>query len=339
MNERGSGCITRAHSVGRRCWRAPAGGSPRRHSPRPRRAGRAGARRWARQQARPGPSAVGDSYISGEAGRWAGSTNESSSWVDALGSTAYDDNAARQRRTDRALPPLEVGRGLHRRRRQRREPRLLGRQDLQLQRRRKFKPGLDFYNSGGNEGQALMLQNFAKTHNVKLVAVSIGGNNFNFAGIVQTCVEDFLFTPDMVADLLQQRKLGHEQLHGEQRVQSQRRNQEPALRNVAQAMTNAGYSSLAVHDAGAGLPVADPARLGLPLLPERLLAADDRRLRLLEHGRELRERKNAADDRQHGPRRRERARPRQRQDDGDRPPRSTGGGCARRASGCSRKRG
>ena len=37
---------------------------------------------------------MGDSYISGEAGRWAGSTDESSSEVDALGSTAYDDNAA-----------------------------------------------------------------------------------------------------------------------------------------------------------------------------------------------------------------------------------------------------
>ena len=55
-----------------------------------------------------------------------------------------------------------------------------------------FKPGLDFYNSGGNEGQALMLQHFAAAHNVKLVAISIGGNNFNFAGIVQNCVEDFL---------------------------------------------------------------------------------------------------------------------------------------------------
>ncbi|HEY7836255.1 MAG TPA: hypothetical protein VIB59_02240, partial [Solirubrobacteraceae bacterium] len=42
----------------------------------------------------PWTATVGDSYISGEAGRWAGSTNESSSWVDALGSTAYDDNAA-----------------------------------------------------------------------------------------------------------------------------------------------------------------------------------------------------------------------------------------------------
>ena len=56
----------------------------------------------------------------------------------------------------------------------------------------KWKPGLDFYNSGGKEGQALMLQNFAKTHDVKLVAVSIGGNNFNFASVVQDCVEDFL---------------------------------------------------------------------------------------------------------------------------------------------------
>ena len=36
---------------------------------------------------------LGDSYISGEAGRWAGNTNESSSWIDALGSTAYNDNS------------------------------------------------------------------------------------------------------------------------------------------------------------------------------------------------------------------------------------------------------
>src|SRR4051812_43819621 len=36
---------------------------------------------------------VGDSAISGEAGRWAGNTNNSSGNVDALGSTAYYDNA------------------------------------------------------------------------------------------------------------------------------------------------------------------------------------------------------------------------------------------------------
>src|SRR6476660_782933 len=36
---------------------------------------------------------VGDSYISGEAGRWAGNAS-SESYVDALGSTAYYDNAS-----------------------------------------------------------------------------------------------------------------------------------------------------------------------------------------------------------------------------------------------------
>src|ERR1700760_1554829 len=37
---------------------------------------------------------VGDSAISGEAGRWAGNTNGSSSRTDALGPTAYYDNAS-----------------------------------------------------------------------------------------------------------------------------------------------------------------------------------------------------------------------------------------------------
>src|SRR5690242_20561929 len=37
---------------------------------------------------------VGDSYISGEAGRWAGNTNNGESIHDALGNTAYFDNAS-----------------------------------------------------------------------------------------------------------------------------------------------------------------------------------------------------------------------------------------------------
>src|SRR5258708_35592115 len=37
---------------------------------------------------------VGDSYISGEAGRWAGNTNTGEQYIDALGPTAYDDNAS-----------------------------------------------------------------------------------------------------------------------------------------------------------------------------------------------------------------------------------------------------
>src|SRR3954453_6116380 len=42
----------------------------------------------------PWVASVGDSYISGEAGRWAGNSNNSSSAIDALGSTAYYDNAS-----------------------------------------------------------------------------------------------------------------------------------------------------------------------------------------------------------------------------------------------------
>src|SRR5215218_3651585 len=48
-------------------------------------------------------AALGDSAISGEAGRWAGNTNGSPSRVDALGSTAYWDT-----------PTGEAIRGCHR---------------------------------------------------------------------------------------------------------------------------------------------------------------------------------------------------------------------------------
>src|SRR6476646_1767687 len=41
----------------------------------------------------PTVATLGDSYISGEAGRWAGNTDGSESRTDALGRTAYDDNA------------------------------------------------------------------------------------------------------------------------------------------------------------------------------------------------------------------------------------------------------
>src|SRR6187397_1034028 len=44
---------------------------------------------------------LGDSAISGEAGRWAGNTNDTYTRVDALGSDAYYDNATR---TAEAIP-------------------------------------------------------------------------------------------------------------------------------------------------------------------------------------------------------------------------------------------
>ena len=136
---------------------------------------------------------LGDSYISGEAGRWAGNTNRSYTETDALGPTAYYDNPTD---TGELIPlchrsksaEIHVGGGVD-------SLNLAcsgARTSTFTDSDGDFKPGLDFYNSGGHQGQALMLENFARTHHVTMVAVSIGGNDFGFGDIVTACVEDFL---------------------------------------------------------------------------------------------------------------------------------------------------
>ena len=137
---------------------------------------------------------VGDSYISGEAGRWAGNTNRSSTTIDALGPTAYFDNPGR---TAELIPRCHrfwaaevfVGGGVN-------GTTLAcsgARTSTFMSSDGNFKPGLDFYSDrAGRKGQVRMLEEFARTHNVKLVPLSIGGNNFNFGDIVAQCVKDFL---------------------------------------------------------------------------------------------------------------------------------------------------
>lgn len=186
---------------------------------------------------------LGDSYISGEAGRWAGNTNESSSEIDALGETAYYDNAGH---TAELIPgchrsrsaEVYIGGGV--------EGENLACSGAKTSsftnEEGEFKPGLDFYNSGGHEGQALMLEKFAKTHNVKLIPISIGGNNFNFASIVQTCVEDFLFTPEWWPSYCSEEKSVTENFT-EANVAKQRTAIKEGILNVAKAMTGAGYTT------------------------------------------------------------------------------------------------
>jgi hypothetical protein len=190
----------------------------------------------------PWTATVGDSYISGEAGRWAGSTNESYSWVDALGSTAYYDNSTNSgeliagcHRSKSA--EVFIGNGVSGK-----NLACSGAKTYSFTSEEQFKPGLDFYNSGGHEGQALMLQHFAATHNVKLVAVSIGGNNFNFAGIVQTCVEDFLFSPSWWPDYCSEESSVTNNFTSTS-VAARKTEIKNALLNVSQAMANAGYAS------------------------------------------------------------------------------------------------
>jgi hypothetical protein len=185
---------------------------------------------------------LGDSYISGEAGRWAGNTNESSSEIDALGETAYYDNSGH---TAELIPgchrsqsaEVYIGGGVNGE-----NLACSGAKTSSFTSGEDFKPGLDFYNSAGHEGQALMLEKFAKTHNVKLVPISIGGNNFDFASIVQTCIEDFLLTPEWWPAYCSEEKSVTENFT-ESNVATQRAAIKGAILNVAKAMTNAGYTS------------------------------------------------------------------------------------------------
>ena len=191
---------------------------------------------------RPTVVSLGDSFISGEAGRWAGNTDESSSKTDALGSTAYYDNS-----TDTG----ELIEGCHRSKSAEvyigggvngENLACSGAKTTSFSTEGLFKPGIDFYNSGGHEGQALMLQHFAAEHNVKLVALSIGGNNFNFASIVQTCVEDFLestFFDDFYCS--EESSVTNNFTSGN--VSKIKGEIETAIKNIATAMTNAGYTS------------------------------------------------------------------------------------------------
>lgn len=138
---------------------------------------------------------LGDSYISGEGGRWAGNSNSSSSSVDAGGAAAYYDNGGVAETINRChrstAAEVHIGGGVS-------SLNLAcsgARTSTFTDSDGNFKPGIDFYSSGGNKGQALMLQEFAATHNVRMIQLSIGGNNFNFASIVQTCVTNFLLSP------------------------------------------------------------------------------------------------------------------------------------------------
>jgi len=150
----------------------------------------------------PWVASLGDSYVSGEAGRWAGSSNVSSSYADALGRTAYFDNAAntgeqivRCHRSKSQESYIGGGvNGLNLACSGAKTATYTGSDGY-------FKPGLDFSDNGaGQQGQAKALQTFATTHNVKMVVVGIGGNDFNFASIVKTCVSDFLGSPSWLPD-------------------------------------------------------------------------------------------------------------------------------------------
>ena len=105
---------------------------------------------------------LGDSYISGEAGRWAGNSNSSPSLVDALGGAAYLDNANQTAETvsgchRASSAPVHIGDGV---------PTLnlacSGAKTSSTASSGSTKPGLDFATVNGVKGQAQQLQNIIR---------------------------------------------------------------------------------------------------------------------------------------------------------------------------------
>ena len=186
---------------------------------------------------------LGDSYISGEGGRWAGNSNSSSGSVDAGGAAAYYDNASHTAETINrchrsTAAEIHIGGGVN---------------SLNLacsgaktstftSSDGYFKPGIDFYNSGGNQGQALMLQSFAATHNVKMIQLSIGGNNFGFADIIQACVTDFLTSPSWWKNYCNDDSSVVANFTTAN-ITAQQNAITGAINNIKTAMANAGYTT------------------------------------------------------------------------------------------------
>lgn len=208
---------------------------------------------------------VGDSYISGEAGRWAGSSNNSEAPADALGAHAYHDNAAgtaetiakchRSRSAEAFIGGGVAGLNL-----------ACSGARTNTTTGDNFKPGLDFYDDGsGHLGQAKMLQQFASTHNVNLVVASIGGNDFNFASIVTSCVTDFLLSPSWFPDYCKDDSSVVANFTSAN-VTAVRGRIATSFQNIRTAMRNAGYAdnawNLLVQTYPSPIPPASGFRYG-----------------------------------------------------------------------------
>ena len=137
----------------------------------------------------------GDSYISGEAGRWAGNSDRSERFVDAGGWNAYVDNAARSvdkwgQACDRSTAALvHVGGG-----RKTLNLACSGALTTTTGKRSSgdFKPGVDFYDKTDGKGQLTLLKQWGTGKSIDTVVLSIGGNDFQFGGIVKSCLVAFL---------------------------------------------------------------------------------------------------------------------------------------------------
>ncbi len=227
--------------------------------------------------------AVGDSFMSGEGGRWAGNTRTlGSTAVDAgTGNTYFDNEAGNAERIARChrskmagitFGDVEAG---------------PAGENLACSGARTTTPaganpipGLDLASTGeGRRGQALMLREFAIENplSIKMVAVSIGGNNFGFADIVRACVTQFIFAPATACKDLNEVR---ERIEAAQ-LTARKGEIRQAILEVREGMRSGGYPdetyTLLVHDYPSIVPPAEQADAtedrttnGCPVLSEDL---------------------------------------------------------------------
>ncbi len=252
----------------------------------------------------PSVIALGDSAISGEAGRWAGNTNGAYSRTDALGSTAYHDIPGAE-----SIPgchkskaaEVHIGDGV-----KSLNLACSGARTYSRVSDGKFKPGIDFYNSGGKKGQALALQEYATTHkNIKAVVVLIGANDYGFADIVQTCVTNWLTSPSWWKNYCRDDS-NMVSMFSAANITKNTKAVRDAFLRIKQAMDEAGglQGRVQVGDHRPDLLGAAAAvRRRVPLSGVGLDAPVDRRLRRLEQRRLLGAQHRREDLEQDGPRR------------------------------------
>lgn len=135
-------------------------------------------------------ASLGDSYISGEAGRWAGNTATPERVDNDVEPDIYLDAGEREsipycHRSASAEVHIIHG---------------VGSANFACSGARtytfvneegQFKPGIDL-NTAERPGQVRMLKDFAREHWVRMIAISIGGNDFNFGPTVEVCVKDYV---------------------------------------------------------------------------------------------------------------------------------------------------
>jgi hypothetical protein len=183
--------------------------------------------------------AVGDSAISGEAGRWAGNTNQAASKTDALGAGAYNDAGSAEatpgcHRSKSA--EVHIGDGL-------RSVNLAcsGARTYSRTSDGKWKPGIDFAVSGANKGQARMLEDLARTDSsIKAVVVLIGANDYGFADILETCVTNWITSPSWWKNYCHDDS-NMSAMFSNANINAITTNVRSAFTRVKQAMANAGY--------------------------------------------------------------------------------------------------